>query len=85
MYSLTTCGYCDQKRNDLNSARIPFVEYFIDREISRQEELTQKLQKAGIPPQQVGTPTFDVHGTMLINNPPLEKIRKHMTFSKKTS
>lgn len=85
MYSLTTCGYCDLKRRDLTAARIPFVEHFIDKDPSRQDELTRKLQKAGIPPQQVGTPSFDVFGYMLINNPSLDKIREHMMPAKKTS
>jgi len=85
MYSLTTCGYCDQKRQDLAAARIPFTEYFIDKDMRRQDELSQKLQKAGISVQQVGTPTFDVHGYMLINNPPMKKIREHMAPGKKTS
>jgi glutaredoxin len=83
MYSLTTCGYCDQRRGELLAARIRFVEYYIDKDPARQDELTQKLQKAGIPPQRVGTPTFDVHGYMLINNPPMEKIREHMRPRKK--
>ena len=83
MYSLTTCEYCDQKRQDLAAARIPFTEYFIDKDMGRQNELSQKLQKAGIPPQAVGTPSFDVHGYMLVNNPPMKKIREHMALGKK--
>lgn len=83
MYSLTTCGYCDQKRQELTTARIAFTEHFIDKDTSRHDELGQKLKKAGIPPQAVGTPTFDVHGYMLINNPPMKKIREHMASGKK--
>lgn len=83
MYSLTTCGYCDQKRQDLTAARIPFTEYFIDQDMGRRDELSLKLQKAGIPAQAIGTPSFDVHGYMLVNNPPLKKIREHMTLGKK--
>jgi len=79
MYSLTTCGYCTQKRKQLTAEKIPFNEYFIDRDLSRRDELTHKLQQAGIRAQAIGTPTFDVHGKMLINNPPLEKIREAMS------
>jgi len=75
MYSLTTCGFCDQKRQELTEARIHFTEYFIDQDV--------KLQKAGIPPQSVGTPSFDVHGHMLINNPPMKTIREHMSPGRK--
>jgi len=85
MYSLTTCGYCDQKRRELSAARISFTEYFIDKDRTRQEELHRKLEKAGIPPQVIGTPSFDVHGTMLINNPPMEKIREHLATRRKSS
>lgn len=83
MYSLTTCGYCDQKRRELVAARIPFTEHFIDKDMARRDELTRKLEKAGIPPQRIGTPTFDVHGTMLVNNPPMDKIREHLARGQK--
>jgi len=84
MYSLTTCGYCNQKRRELTAARIPFTEYFIDRDSSRRDELSRKLEKAGITPRAIGTPTFDVHGTMLINNPSMERIREVMARRKQT-
>jgi glutaredoxin len=85
MYSLTTCGYCDQKRSALLEARIRFVEYYIDQDPARREELHQKLQKAGFTIERYGTPTFDVHGYMLPNNPTMEKIRERMAPGKKVS
>jgi glutaredoxin len=85
MYSLTTCGYCDQKRRELTQARIPFTEYFIDKDRSRQDELTAKLQNAGFSAQRIGTPTFDVHGYMLPNNPSMERIREHLALGRKSS
>jgi glutaredoxin len=74
MYSLTTCGYCKQKVKELNSAGIPFTEYFIDKDPKRQKELHEKLAMAGFPPQSYGTPLFDAYGHMLPNNPSLAKI-----------
>lgn len=78
MYSLTTCPYCTQKRAQLRAEGIPFVEYFVDREPERFQELTKKLEAAGMRGGGIGTPTFDVNGTMLLNNPSLATIRKYL-------
>ena len=78
MYSLTTCGYCKQKRRELESAGVAFTEYFIDQDADRRNELNRKMEQSGLPPQRYGTPILDVHGTMLPNNPSLETIRRHM-------
>ena len=78
MYSLTTCGYCTQKRAQLNAKGIPFVEYFIDKDPQKQRELFEKLMASGYRGGGVGTPTFEVNGTMLPNNPSLDTIIKHL-------
>jgi glutaredoxin len=76
MYSLTTCGYCKQKRRELEGAGIDFAEYFIDKDAKRRDELNAKMERSGLPPHRYGTPILDVHGTMLPNNPSLETIRR---------
>jgi protein-disulfide isomerase len=78
MYSLTTCGYCNMKRAELKSHGIPFVEYFIDSEPARKRELFDKLAASGYKGRAIGTPTFEVNGKMLPNNPSLATIRKHL-------
>lgn len=78
MYSLTTCGYCKQKRRELQAAGISFTEHFIDKDAERRNELNFKMERSGLPPQRYGTPILDVHGTMLPNNPSLETIRRHL-------
>lgn len=78
MYSLTTCGYCKQKRRELESVGIAFTEYFVDKDGTRNAELSRKMEQAGLPPRRYGMPILDVHGTMLPNNPSLETIRRHM-------
>jgi glutaredoxin len=78
MYSLTTCGYCNIKRAELKSQGIPFVEHFIDKDPARKQELFAKLAAAGYKGRGVGTPTFEVNGRMLPNNPSLATIRKHL-------
>jgi hypothetical protein len=74
MYSLTTCGNCTLKRRELAARGIPFTEYFIDVDGARNNEMWDKLSRAGYSSHGIGTPTFDVAGTMLPNNPALEEI-----------
>lgn len=76
MYSLTTCGYCKQKAKELRKEDIPFTEYFIDKDRKRNDELSEKLKKAGFKPRSYGTPIFDAYGIMLPNNPDLSKIKE---------
>jgi glutaredoxin len=78
MYSLTTCGYCVQKRAQLLAAGIQFEEHFIDADSARMQELSVKLTNAGYRGGAIGTPTFEVNGKMLPNNPSLDTIRKHL-------
>jgi glutaredoxin len=78
MYSLTTCGYCNEKRAQLRARGIPFTEHFIDTDVARQKELFEKLIAAGYRGGGVGTPTFEVNGRMLPNNPSLTTIIKHI-------
>lgn len=78
MYSLTTCGFCNQKRAQLRAEGIPFVEYFLDRDQDRFQELIRKLEASGMKPGGIGTPSFEVNGTLLLNNPSLDTIRKHL-------
>ncbi len=75
MYSLTTCGFCKQKAKELRKENIPCTECFIDRDKNRNDELTEKLKKAGFQPRSYGTPIFDAYGVMLPNNPDLGKIK----------
>jgi len=75
MYSLTTCGYCKKKARELKKQNIPFIEYYVDEDTKRKEELANKLKKAGIQARSYGTPIFDAYGTMLPNNPSISKIK----------
>ncbi len=76
MYSLTTCGYCKAKVKELDEAGMQYVEYFIDKDPSKKAELSEKLRLAGFEAGGFGVPIFDVHGTMLINNPALIDIQR---------
>lgn len=78
MYSLSTCGYCNQKREQLKREGIPFKEYFIDRDSTQLAALEDKLRASGYKSRSVGTPTFDVNGTMLPNNPDIATIKEYL-------
>jgi glutaredoxin len=78
MYSLTTCGYCEQKRRELNAAGIKFRERFIDKDKLAGKELREQMRAQGIAGGRIGTPTFDVGGRIMPNNPPLSAIIKHL-------
>jgi len=78
MYSLTTCGYCTQLRHVFEANNIPFREVFLDTDQARLQELTAKLQQAGIMGGAIGTPTLEVNGKMMPNNPPLAEILREV-------
>ena len=80
MYSLTTCGYCAEKRERLTRAGIPFSEYFVDRDASRMAEFNALLTAHNIPGGAVGTPTITVNGRLLVNNPDMATIKQHLEF-----
>ena len=78
MYSSTTCGFCKAKGRELRQAGIPFIEYYIDKDTKRRDELNEKLKQSGLPPRRYGTPILDVKGYMMPGNPKLEKIQEQI-------
>ncbi len=80
MYSLTTCGYCTEKRHRLNSAGIPFSEHFVDSDPAHMNEFNTLLAAHNVPNGTVGTPTFTVNGKLLVNNPAMTTIKQHLKF-----
>lgn len=76
MYSLTTCGFCNQKRKELNAAGIPFTEFFLDKDRDIQQLLHIRMESQGVSTAYYGTPTFDVGGRIVTGNPGLDEIIK---------
>ena len=76
MYSLTTCGHCVSMRRTLEANKVPFTEYFLDTDPASMEELSRKLNAAGVRGGGIGTPTLEVNGMLMINNPPFEEVLK---------
>ncbi len=81
MYSLTNCSACEMKRDELQRANIPYVEYAVDRQQAASDDLTRKLNQAGFPVSGIAFPSFDVKGTLIPNNPPLFQIIKNLENS----
>jgi len=77
MYSLTTCGYCAQKRAQFDALGVQYIEVFIDTDEGARLALMTKLDAIGYRDRGVGTPTIEINGTMLPNNPSLDEIAKH--------
>jgi ribosomal protein L37AE/L43A len=78
MYSLTTCSFCEEKRHEMQAQGVPFLEYFLDLDPTRMDEFRGKLKGAGM--TIAGTPSFDVNGRFMPNNPPLDHILKQASF-----
>ncbi len=81
MYSLRTCGFCREKREQLRKQHIAFDEHFIDEDDSKWAEVTAKLERAGYPPSGYGTPIFEANGNMLPNNPKMSLIKSTLRDS----
>jgi len=80
MYSLTTCSKCKYMKRELERKDIEFTEHYIDEDISKRDELTEKLIAAGFKKGAYGVPSFDVHGIMLPNNPKLKLIEEKLAL-----
>ena len=78
MYSLTTCGYCTQKREQLKRERVSFTEHFIDKDSAKEDEMMKKLRAAGDNRNYITVPVFDVYGYMMVGNPSLEVIKSYI-------
>lgn len=80
MYSLTTCEYCAEKRRQFDEEGIRYTEYFLDEDAAAQRDLEGKLQRIGYHGA-VATPSFEINGRMLMNNPSMESIHEAMRAS----
>jgi len=78
MYSLTTCGYCTQKREELKRERVHFTEYFIDKDRAKNDEMRKKLSAVGDNRNYITVPVFDVYGYMMVGNPSMQVIQSYI-------
>ncbi len=74
MYSLSTCGHCENQARAMVAAGITFTRYNIDRDAGRMQELNQRLINAGQPPGG-GVPILFVGSTMFRGETPVSQLK----------
>lgn len=75
LYSREGCDYCEEKHKWLEQNKIPFTEYFINRDRPHYLEIKGKLMEQGKWKDEVHTPALDVNGVVFDGNPGVEEIR----------
>lgn len=83
MYSLSTCGFCAEKRQQFDSMGVRYVELVIDEDPAAEARLNLRLREAGLGNGAIGTPIIEVNGTLLPNNPSLGEIGLHLSRATK--
>lgn len=83
MYSLSTCGFCAEKRRQFDSIGVRYTEYLIDEDASAEARLNDRLHRAGLGGGAIGTPIIEVNGTLLPNNPGFGEIGRHLSRATK--
>ncbi len=81
MYCVQNNPVCRVKADELRELNIEFTEHFVDQDRSKLEDLQYKLVKADFD-RMTGRyefPIFDVHGTILIDNPEVSKVQKYLS------
>ena len=68
VYGSDTCHYCIDTKEFLKEKQIKFMYYDVDVDIEKQNEMVEKLQKAGIPLDAISLPIVDLHGKLKMNN-----------------
>jgi uncharacterized membrane protein YhaH (DUF805 family)/glutaredoxin len=83
MYSLSTCGFCAEKRRQFDSMGVRYSEYIIDQDAAAEARLNDRLQRAGLGNGAIGIPIIEVNGTLLPNNPGFGEIGRHLSGATK--
>ncbi len=83
MYSLSTCGFCAEKRQQFDRMGVRYVELMIDEDPVAEARLNSRLREAGLDSGAIGTPIIEVNGTLLPNNPGFSEIGLHLSRATK--
>lgn len=68
IYSTTWCGYCKYAKELLNELKVPFVEYDIEEDPAKADEMYEKSGHSGVP-------QLDINGKMILGFRP-DEIKK---------
>jgi len=74
IYSLSYCSFCKGLSNELKNSGVEFVEYYVDKDTAKNDELTQKLIKNKIQGGNIQMPVVDLGVVILPNRPTLSEI-----------
>lgn len=77
VYLLSYCKFFKSLSDDLNNSGIEFVEYYVDEDEVKRDELTQKLIKNKIPGGSIKMPVVDLGVVILPNRPSLSEIERY--------
>jgi len=83
MYSLSTCGFCAEKREQFDRMGVRYVELMIDEDPVAEARLNLRLREAGLDSGAIGTPIIEINGTLLPNNPGFGEIGLHLSRATK--
>lgn len=83
VYGSDTCHYCIDTKAYLKEKKIDFTYYDVDVNLLKQREMLIKLQKAGVPVDNLSLPVVDLNGKLVMNGSNFEDFLKKLGASKK--
>jgi len=78
VYTIAECAECRVRISELRTEGVLFTEIRVDLDAHMLERMHESLREGGYRSRLVEFPVVDVHGTMLANNPPIQRIREHL-------
>ncbi len=82
IYGSDTCHYCIDTKAYLKEKKIDFTYYDVDVNLLKQREMLIKLQKAGIPVDNLSLPVVDLNGKLVMNRSNFKVFLKKLDTSK---
>ncbi len=82
VYGSDTCHYCIDTKAYLKEKKIGFTYYDVDVNLLKQREMLIKLQKAGIPVDNLSLPVVDLNGKLVMNGSNFKDFLKKLNTSK---
>ncbi|MFH0725196.1 MAG: glutaredoxin family protein [Pseudomonadota bacterium] len=77
LYSLSFCGYCKKLSTEMANAGIDFVEYYVDKDKSKSDQLQKKLKDHGIQGGGITMPVVDMGDVFLPNRPSISEVERY--------
>lgn len=78
VYGSDTCHYCIDTKAYLKERNIDFIYYDVDVNLLKQREMLIKLQKAGVPVDNLSLPVVDLGEKLVMNGANFENFLKKL-------